>query len=132
MKEIKLPSGATLKITPSPFADAKALYQALLREVRQVGINSQTEMGEIFKNLFCMGFSSPEVEAKLLVCFKRCVYNSGKGDLKIDESTFEPIEARDDYMKVCMEVTRENVLPFVKSLYAEYQTALATIESAQS
>ena len=128
MKEIKLDSGAVLKITPAPFGDAKALYQALLSEARGVTIGSKTDMTEIVKNLFCLGFSSPEVEKCLWTCFKRCIYNNGKGDLKIDENTFEPVEARGDYTAVCMEVTKENVFPFVKSLYAEYQRMLAMTE----
>lgn len=132
MKEVKLPSGATLKITPSPFKDAKSLYQAILKEAKGVSINSKTEMAEIFKNLFCIGFSSEEIERHLWVCFSRCTYNGGKGDLKIDADTFEPIEARDDYMQACMEVAKENILPFVKSLYAEYQRMLAMTENAQA
>lgn len=129
MREVKLPSGAVLKITPSPFGVAKALYQAILKEVKGVKMNSKMEMVELYKELFCLGFSSPEVEERLLKCFERCTYNSGNGDLKIDDQTFEPLKARDDYMQTCMEVAKENVLPFVKSLYAEYQRALALTES---
>lgn len=125
MKEIKLPSGAVLKITPSPFSDAKALYQALLKEAKHIHFNSKAEMSEVFKDFFCLSFSSPEVEARLWECLKRCQYCDKRGDLKIDKDTFEPVEAREDYTKVCAEVTKENVLPFVKSLYVEYETALA-------
>jgi hypothetical protein len=132
MKEVKLPSGAVLKVSPAPFKDAKALYQALLKEARGIEINSKTEMAEIYKNLFCTGFSSEEVERVLWVCLARCTYNSGKGDLKIDGDTFEPVEARDDYMQVCVEVAKENVLPFVKSLYAEYKRMLSMTENVQA
>ncbi len=132
MKEVKLPSGAILKITPSPFAEAKALYQSILREARVVEFTAATDMASVYKNLFCVGFSSPEIEKCLWACFKRCIYNSGKGDLKIDENTFEPIEARDDYMLVCVEVAKENILPFAKSLYAEYQRLLAMLEKPQA
>jgi hypothetical protein len=131
MREIKLPSGATLKITPSPFAVSKALYQTLLKEARGITVNTKTEMTELYKDIFCVGFSSPEVERCLWECFKRCTYNNGKGDLKIDENTFEPVEARDDYMSVCVEVIKENVLPFVKSLYAEYLRITAMMENVQ-
>ena len=124
MKEVALPSGAVLKITPAPFAISKALYQAFLREAKGVKINSKMEMVELFKEVFCIGFSSLEVEKALSECFKRCTYNSGNGDLRIDESTFEPLSSRDDYMTVCIEVTKENILPFTKSLYAEYEKIL--------
>lgn len=128
-KEVKLPSGATLKITLSPFATSKALYQAILTEAKGLNITSKTELAALYKELFCIGFSSPEIEKCLWECFKRCTYNGGKGDFKIDENTFETPEARDDYMNVCMEVAKENVLPFVKSLYAEYQRILAMTET---
>lgn len=129
MVELKLPSGATLKITPSPFAESKALYQAFLKEARGVKFNSKTEMVEVYKELFCLGFSTPEIEKCLWKCFERCTYNAGNGDLKIDASTFEPVGAREDYTQVCTEVAKENILPFVKSLYAEYQRISAMIES---
>lgn len=125
MREVKLPSGAVLKITPAPFADAKALYQALLKEAQGVEIHSKMEMTNLYKELFCRGFSSPEVEKCLWKCLERCTYNGGNGDLRVSNDTFEPVSARDDYMSVCMEVAKENVLPFVKSLYAEYQRILA-------
>lgn len=129
IKEIKLPSGAILKIQVAPFAASKALYQALLKELKLVEIDSKTEVASIYKDLFCIGFSSPEIEKCLWECFKRCTLDTGAGDLKIDDQTFEPVERRDDYMAVCMAVTKENVLPFAKSLYAEYQIMLATLET---
>lgn len=126
MREVKLPSGAILKVTPSPFPVSKALYQALLRECKPMAISSGMEMASLFKDIFCIGFSSPEIEACVWECFKRCTYNAGKGEFKIDADTFEPVERRDDYIKVCVEVAKENVLPFLKSLYAEYLHGQAT------
>jgi hypothetical protein len=128
MKEIKLPSGAQLKITPSPFADAKALYQAVLEDLRVLPISAGTDMASLYRDLFCIGFSSKKIEACLWECFKRCTYNAGNGDLKIDKDTFEPVSARDDYWTVCMEVAKENIHPFAKSLYAEYGHILATLK----
>ena len=131
MREIKLPSESVLKIYPAPFSDAKALYQSLLKELKQVPVDSKMEVGELYKQLFCLGFSSPEIEKCLWACMARCTYNSGNGDLKIEKDTFEPVEARGDFMQVCIEVAKENVLPFVKSLYAEYQRLLHTAEKPQ-
>jgi hypothetical protein len=117
---VKCPSGATLKITPSPFAVSKALYQALLKELRTVRFDF-TDQVELYKQLFCVGFSSPEIERCLWECFKRCTYNSDAGDLKITEDTFEPEKAREDYMTVCTEVAKVNIVPFAKNLFAEYE-----------
>lgn len=132
MKEVKCPSGAVLKITPSAFAEAKALYKAVLKEAKAIDVSSKTEIATIYKELFCTAFSSEEIEKCLKECFKRCTYDNGKGDLKIDDSTFEPVETREDYMTVCMEVAKENIYPFAKSLYAEYQSALAMTPNAQA
>lgn len=131
MKEVKLPSGALLKIQIAPFSDAKALYQAVLEEIKGVQVSSTTDLASIFKDLACIGFSSKKIESKLEECLKRCTIDHGIGDLRIDKDTFEPIERRDDYMVVCMAVAKENILPFVKSLYVAYQDFLATTASVQ-
>lgn len=131
MIEKKLPSGAILKIHVAPFSDAKALYQAVLKELKTVDVKSKTEMASVFKDLACIGFSSKEIETALWKCFERCTYDSGKGDLRIDKDTFEPIESREDYIVVCMDVARENIFPFVKSLYAEFSALLAMTENVQ-
>lgn len=131
MEEVKLPSGAVLKIQIAPFSDAKALYQAVLEEMRSVEITSKTDMASVFKDLACIGFSSRRIEAALEKCFERCLIDQGKGVLKIDKNTFEPVERRDDYLVVCLAVAKANIGPFVKSLYAEYGKFQAMIENAQ-
>lgn len=125
MAEKKLPSGAVLKITPAPFAEAKALYQACLEELRGLHVDPHEELDvNLFKNLFCVGLASKKIEAALVPCMKRALYN----DLKIDEQTFEPIEARQDYVVTCFEIAKENIAPFAKSLYAEFSPLLAKIQ----
>lgn len=125
MKEITLPSGAILKINLAPFADAKGLYQSLLEELKSVELNSKKEITEVIKDMACLAFSSKKIEAAIWKCFEKCLYN----DMKIDKDTFEPMEARGDYMVVCVEVAKENVLPFAKNLYAQYETILAMMQT---
>jgi hypothetical protein len=123
-KKITLPSGAELLITLAPFSDSKALYQAILEEVKSMQLHSTQEIDvNLFKDLFCAGFSSKKIEAALYKCFERCLY----GDLKINADSFEKAEARQDYMKVCVEVAKENVLPFVKGLSVEFSTVFQAI-----
>ena len=131
MKEEKLPSGAVLQIGLSSFADSKALYQAVLEECRMVTISGlgKSEMANLYKDLVCIGFSSPKIEKALNECFKQCLYNNGTGALKIDKDTFEPAEARQDYMNVCLAVLKENINPFVKSLYAEFGHLIGQTEN---
>jgi hypothetical protein len=126
-KEVKMPSGAVLKIWPAPFAEARALYQAVLEEAKALKFSSQDEMAALYKDLFCIGFSSKKIESCLWACFKKVHYVGEKGELKIDQDTFEPVKAREDYIAACMAVAKENIDPFVKGLYAEYKTLFAII-----
>lgn len=128
IKEFTCPGGAVLKVRLAPFADAKALYQAMLSELGNVSIKSDREIADLYKDLFCIGMSSPQIEACLWKCLEICQYNS----LKIDKDTFEPEIARGDYMFICMEVAKANVSPFVKDLYAQFQTFLAKIQKSQA
>lgn len=124
MTEFKLPSGAILKVTVAPFTESRSLYQAFLEEMRGLKIDDLAEIDvNLFKDLACVALASKKVEAALWVCMKRVTYN----DLKVTEDTFEPEAARDDYFKVCWEVARLNVSPFMKSLSAELSPILAMI-----
>lgn len=111
-KELTLPSGAVLKITLAPFADGKDLQVALLQELSGISIDMTADVRAFYKDLFCVSFSSPKVEKALNKCLERATYNSKR----IDAQTFEPIEAREDYMVVLWEVALHNILPFMKNL----------------
>jgi hypothetical protein len=121
MIEIDLPSGAILKITLAPFSDSKALYQAILEEMKEIDFQAGSEIASLFKNISCAALSSKKIEKCLEVCFKRCTYDSGAGDLKIDAQTFEKEEHRQDYITVCSAVIEANIMPFMKSLLAEFR-----------
>lgn len=117
MKEVVLPSGAKLKIQLALFADSKALYQALLEEARGIKLDPEAEVdANFFKDIFCVGFSSKKVEACINKCMEKVLYN----DMKVAADTFEPEEARGDYIQAIFEVAQENVQPFTKSLSASF------------
>jgi len=122
--EIKLPSGAILKMQAGTFAESKILYQALLRELRGISYSMKTDFSVMMKDIMCTVFSSLQIESCLLECLKRCTIDG----LKIDADTFEKEDRRGDYMKVCMEVGKLNVLPFAKSHFAEFQQLSEMIE----
>lgn len=116
-----LPSGAELKITVGSFAESRALYQAILEEAKGLRVDFGTELDvNLLKDLLCSVLSSKKVEACLFQCMRRATYNG----IRIDESTFEPVEARQDYLEVCFEVAKENITPFTKSLYAKFSPML--------
>lgn len=126
MTEITLPSGAILKINLSPFAVAKELYQTVLDEVKTLNLDPEKEVdANLFKDIFCIGFSSKKIEKCVEKCMIKCLYNN----LKIDENTFEPEDARQDYNTVLFEVAKANITPFLKSLYAQYSQVLGLLKS---
>lgn len=112
-----MPSGAILKISLPPFAEAKALYQAVLEEVGNLKLDPKEEVDVNFwKGIFCTGFSSKKIDAALSTCMKRALYN----EAKISDETWEPIAAREDYLPACFEVAQEAIQPFMKNLYAKF------------
>lgn len=128
-REVTLPSGAVLTIQPAPFADARDLYQALMEEGKGLKLDPTAEVDVNFwKDLFCTGLSSKKVEQKLWKCMEKVLINK----LRVTTETFEPVEARDDYFTVLMEVATENISPFTKSLYVKYADILRQITSFQA
>lgn len=125
-REVKLPSGAKLTIQVAPFKESRALYQAILEEFKGVKLDSKAEIDtNMWKDLFCIGLSSKKIESALSDCMKRVLYNG----VRVDEDTWEPVEARDDYMTACFEVAKDNVAPFTKSLYAQYAHLLEKLRA---
>ena len=119
MREVNLPSGAVLKVSPAPFAESKALYQAILKEAKSVG--NVENLSNAIKDLLCVGFSSPEIERCMWQCMKRCTLN----ELKLEPDLFEPVARRGDYIECCVEVVKENVSPFLSGLFAQSKVLLA-------
>lgn len=130
MKEkITLPSGATLEVSLSPFHIGRTMYQAVAEELKQMRVSDKDEIGAgFFKDLFCSALSSKKIEDAVWECMKRATYNS----LRITMDTFEPAEARQDYMMACYEVARVNIEPFTKSLSAQFAQALEKTRSVLS
>lgn len=136
MREVTLPSGAVLKVGLAPFGVAKKLQQAMLRELRHIGVGMVPDMGfvpELLKNAFCTAYSSAEVEQAMKLVIIRSTYNDEKIDLD-NPTMFEPVEARADYYQVLAEVAKDNVGPFMSWLYAEWkrQTSAKNTEPPKS
>jgi hypothetical protein len=126
-KEIQLPSGATLEITLAPFKEGRALYQAIAEEAKGVKLDMQADIdGNLIKDLFCTGIASKKIEISLADCLKRCTY---KG-LKVTDDLFEPEDSRQDYLPMLYEVAKENVSPFMKSLYAQFGDMFQKVKSS--
>lgn len=127
MTEIVLPTGAKLVITSAPFADAKALYQAVVEEMRGIKASPDVELDTNWiKDMLCAGLSSKKIDAALAKCMERATYDG----IRIVADTFEPVKAREDYLTVCFEVAKENIMPFTKSLYAKFAPQLEKLKSS--
>ncbi len=126
--EHTLPSGRRLTVQVSPFADAKELLQAVLSEMKNIRIDSQTEIFGIAKDFICLGFSSPKIDALLFKCMQRCTVDG----LKIDKDSFEHVDHRGDYIEVSIKVLEANLEPFMKSLYAKSLLLLQIVNSIQA
>lgn len=121
-----LPSGAKLEIQLAPFADSKALYQAFAAEATRLKVDPTVDIDvNLFKDIAAVSLSSKAIEAALTVCMKRCLYNGAP----ITADSFEPVEAREDYLPACMEVAQENVAPFMKSLISQWKAQAGKIQS---
>lgn len=125
-EDILLPSGSKLKVTLAPFVVARALYQAVLEELKTFHIDGNDEFDiNFFKDLFCTGFSSKKIEGCLDECLKRVLYN----DRKVTLETWDDVKAREDYFDVLLEVARVNLAPFTRNLLSRYQGILENVDS---
>ena len=129
MKEIILPSGATLKITLSSFAVSRELYKAFLEEMKKIKLEATSEIDvNLFKDIACELIASPKFEKALWECMKKATID----DLKVTEDSFESEEARGDYISVVVEVAKANIMPFMKNLSAQFSHIMGEVINAQA
>ncbi len=94
-----LPSGAHIEIQTADFEKSFALLQAVKKSMISV------------EDL--IGLSTSEmVQEPLWACMSVCTYNG----TRITRDTFDPEEARPDYLLVAQEVLLKNMRPFFQSL----------------
>lgn len=126
---IKLPSGAELQITLSPFSVGKELFKTCSKDLVPLRLDMNAHVdGNFYKDVFLTLVSSDNVEKCVWKCMERCLYNKQR----ITEDTFESEEARGDYLDVMFEVAKANIMPFTKHLYARYSHILDLIKFSQS
>ncbi len=118
---VTLPSGATLAIQIAPFAEAKALYQAVAAELKLLRLSFESVEAMLLQTV-AAAVASSSIDAALSRCLTRCTYKAPAdlAGLRIDENTFELVERRCDYMPALKEVLTDNLAPFVKGLFADF------------
>jgi len=130
MLEFTSKNGAKVKIELSSFKNAfelkNSIEKALLKENIDVA-NIDIDIGKVKENKvdfamisslskYIMVIDSDEnVHKSVFKCLERCLYN----DFKITEETFEPEKARADYYEIVINCIKENLSPFLKTLFSE-------------
>lgn len=120
MDPITLKSGASLAVTMAPFSAGNRLMKTVARELAGVDFNLDLRSFEqlssqdanVLKNVVFQIIQSDAVEAALADCMKKCLYN----EQRITPATFEPEDARPDYLPVAWEVMKANLRPFFSGL----------------
>ncbi len=126
-RKVVLPSRAELEIQLAPLAVSKALYMALLEAMIPLKMNGSEEFdANLIKDVVCSSLSSKAIDACVDACMNRCLYNGEK----ITDQTFEPAEARQDYLLARYEVAYDNVLPFLSGLLSKYKDEIAKVRAA--
>ncbi len=124
---MKLLSGKELTTHPADFEVAKALYMTLMEEARGLKIDGKDDINaNLLKDVLCTALSSKKVEAAVWKCMEKCLYEGSK----ITKETFEPVEARADYLEILLEVALENVTPFTKTLTQKFSALWEKLQSS--
>ena len=118
---ITLKSGAILTLSLASFGDSNRLLKTVARELAAVNfdmdvVNFSALSGKdvnVLKNAIFQVVQSAELELVLKDCMKKCLYN---GNRIVLPDTFEPEDARQDYLPVAWEVIKVNLLPFFAGL----------------
>jgi hypothetical protein len=131
-EKVILPSGAELSMTLAPFVEGNRLFTAVAQCAKNVDIDAQKDVVDIagninaLKDAFLNCLTSKEVSEAILLCLRRCVYNGQKIN---DWSFFDDAKLRADYLPVCWEVAKFNLLPFTNSLFSRLSGVLAAQKS---
>lgn len=132
---ITLKSGSILEVGIAPFSAGTRLMKVVAKELSTVSFNlnlsSFAELSgqdiNVLKNALFQLMQSDALEAALMECAKKSTYNGQK----ITPTTFEPEDARQDYLPVAWEVMKANLSPFFKGLNLSSLTSAKPNSDAQ-
>jgi hypothetical protein len=124
MSEYDLPSGAKLHVTPLDFSEAFAVFQQVAKIIGLIEVDLQgIELGKDFMAQDLMKFKRPltqllsnsDIEKAGKQCLKKCTYDG----LKIDDRTWNAVEARKDYLFAIFFALKENCSPFLAGVLSD-------------
>ena len=127
MENITLKNGHVLGLTIADFGPANRLRKEIVRELRNVKIDTELDLTNpkkllelemdaktlnTVKDLICQLLGSDAVEAAVMECAKKCTLQGEK----ITPASFVKEDAREDFLVVAWEVIKTNVGPFFAGL----------------
>lgn len=126
MRKVTLKSGKEVELGRAPFKEARALFSAFAEEMRGLKFDPGAEMDiDFIKNLLCTGVYSKKVDDALWPCMIKSNYMG----VKIVQGTFDQEGAVEDFLEISYLVAWENVSPFLKNLYAQYESVLKEVKA---
>jgi|HubBroStandDraft_3_1064219.scaffolds.fasta_scaffold127398_2 hypothetical protein len=117
---ITLKSGHKLELQLPSFKVGTGLYKVIAAELLLVDVSFKMsdlkgimnrDIGEL-KNVFLRLLSSDKLEEAVFAAAAGCTYD----DTRIDRKTFEPAEARGDWLPAALEVMKYTLIPFFENL----------------
>ena len=116
--EFKAPSGAKVTIGAASWGDVTTLRRAMTQHLSE-GLTKDTNVMQLALKVE----SSEDVYNAVFACLSRCTYN----DQKITPATFEPENAREDYMDIVCACIDKNLEPFKKKHPSQLLTFLGVL-----
>jgi hypothetical protein len=125
MTSYKLPSGAELEVTPLDFEPAFEISQVVTRfigllDVDLTGMDPKqwNSIADIdlaaIKRPLSQVLSNSDLRKAGDKCLVKCTYNGQK----VTTKTWEPVEARQDYLYAIFFAMKENVMPFFEGAFS--------------
>ena len=128
MKQIDLPSGSKMRIQLAAWEKGRDLYQVVIEDAVKGAVDAKTELdAHLLVKLASVVLSSKQIEKAIWECANGVVLVD---DVKITKDYFEPEEKRADYFTFLFEVAKANIMPFMKSLSAQYPQVLEMLKKS--
>lgn len=113
MSILTFSNGSKADIKVLPFEQAMNLKNIFLKSISDSNLSPNEPLVKLYAHID----SLPEFNKVVMNCLERCLYD-GK---KITIDTFEPIEARENYYEIVLELLKVNITPFFKGLASRLQ-----------
>lgn len=131
-ERVTLKSGAVLQLQMPTFAVSMKLLRAVVNELKSadlgdIKLGADLDMVKLMqmdlpvnalKNVIFQLLGSTAIEQALADCMKGCQYQGEK----ITKDSFEPQDARPDFLPVAWEVMQFNLSPFFSGLTSKSST----------